>query len=378
MAALEELVHLSSGVDNRAILDWKKKGNKVFGYFCSYVPEEVLCAANILPYRIRARGCTQTAEADVYYSRLNCSFARSCLQYALENKYGFLDGIVFTQSCDHIRRLYDILRVVRPAQFAFMHFLDVPRKTDDESIAWYRDEIITFRQHLEESLGVKITDAKLRDAIRACNETRSLLKRLYQLRCAKKPPLTGAQTLSIVLAATMTPKAEYNGLLKGLLDELGEGGGISQYRARLMISGSGGCDNPDYLRVMEDLGGLVVTDSLCLGSRYFWFGPVDVKGDLMGNLARSYLGRPSCGSMVDGLDARLKYVQDMVSLFNVDGVVFQHIRYCDLWGGQISEFARTLKELGVPMLSLEREYQLGATGQLRTRVQAFLEMIGGN
>ena len=374
MSALEELTDLASNLVSPAVQDWKGKGKKVVGFFCSYVPEEILYAADILPYRVRASGCADTTSADVYMSHLNCSFMRSCLQFALEGRYEFLDGLVFTNSCDHVRRLYDLLREIRPTGFPFLHFISVPHKTSDEAIAWYKDELTVFKEEVESCFGVEITEASLGNAINVYNETRSLLRRLYELRQGENPPLTGAESLSVVLAGTTTPKDQYNQLLRRLLEELSEREGISDYRARLMIAGGGGCDDPAYYQVMEDLGGLVVTDSLCFGSRYFW-EPVEIGNDLMVSLAKSYLNRPSCAGMVDKVAERSDYVKEMVEGFKVDGVVYQRIRYCDLWGGQLLDLRKKLREANIPLLDLEREYMLGATGQLKTRVQAFLERI---
>jgi len=109
MSTLEELTSIASDLENPALRAWKEEGKKVVGYFCSYVPEEVLYAADILPYRVRAAGCTETSLADAYMSHLNCTFMRSCLQYALEGKYEFLDGIAVINSCDHARRMHDVL-----------------------------------------------------------------------------------------------------------------------------------------------------------------------------------------------------------------------------------------------------------------------------
>jgi benzoyl-CoA reductase/2-hydroxyglutaryl-CoA dehydratase subunit BcrC/BadD/HgdB len=212
------------------------------------------------------------------------------------------------------------------------------------------------------------------NAIDTYNETRYLLRKLYDLRKEKTPPLTGAETLSVIVAGFSLPKSKYNELLRQLLNELEEREGISNCRARLMIAGSGGLDNPAYLQVMEELGGLIVTDSLCFGSRYFW-EPVETDCDLLYGLAKSYLNRPSCPRMVGRAGERCDFVKQMVKDFNVDGVVFQRIRYCDLWGGQLLTMEKEMKESGIPMLSIDREYVLGAVGQLRTRVQAFLERI---
>jgi benzoyl-CoA reductase subunit C len=376
MTALQELADLSHDTPNATIHDWKRSGKKVVGFFCSYVPEEILCAADILPFRMRAAGCTDTALADVYMSHLNCTFMRSCLQFVLEGRYDFLDGIVFTNSCDHVRRVYDILREIRPADFPLAHFLSVPHKVGDEAAVWYREELERFRTQVQQSFGVEVTDGRLADAIEVYNQTRSLLRRVYQLRQGKNPPLTGAQAMSVVLAAGRIPRDQYHQMLGKLLVELGESEGISGYRARLMIAGGGGCDDPNYLQVIEDLGALVVTDSLCFGSRSFW-EPAKMEEDLMLSLARSYLNRPSCPGMVDTVAERSRYLKEMVRTYRVDGVVFQRIRYCDLWGGQLLYLPRELKQSGIPLLSLEREYRLSPAGQLRTRVQAFLERIEG-
>ena len=374
MSALEELTDLASSLANPAVQDWKAKGKKVVGFFCTYVPEEILYAADILPFRVRAPGCTETTSADVYMSHLNCSFVRSCFQFVLEGKYEFLDGLVLANTCDQIRRQYDLLREIRPTAFPFLHFVSLPHKASDEAIGYYKDDLTEFKRSVEKSFGVEITEARLSNAIKVYNETRSLLKRLYELRQGERPPLTGAESLSVVLAATTIPKDQYNQLLRRLLEELSQRKGISDYRARLMIAGAGGCDNPAYYQIMEDLGGLIVTDSICFGSRYFW-EPVEIGGDLMLGLAKSYLNRPSCAKMVDKVAERNDFMREMVEAFKVDGVVYQVIRYCQLWGGQLLQVRKKLSESNIPLLALEREYMLGGTGQLKTRVQAFLERI---
>ena len=376
MSSLEELQTFAGDLPNTAIEEWKARGGKVVGFFCSYVPEEILYAADILPVRIRATGCEETTSADVYLSRHGCSFMRSCLQFALDGRYDFLDGVVFTNSCDHVRRTYDTLREIASARFPFLEFISVPHKETDQSIDFYRDELVRFRGAVETFFGVTVTDQRLKSAIDTYNETRHLLKELYALRQRTTPPLTGAQSISVILAALSTPKGDYNRMLARVLDEAREAPGMSDHRARLMLSGSGGCEDPRFYGVIEDLGGLIVTDSLCFGSRYFW-EPVRVSGDLMHSLATSYMRRPSCASMGDKVGERSDYVKQMVQDFRVDGVIYERMRYCDLWGGQILHLRRELKEAQIPLLEIEREYLFGSTGQLKTRVQAFLEMLGG-
>ncbi len=372
MKALEELVALSRRPSNSHVMDYKKQNRKVIGFFCSYVPEEIIYAGGMLPYRIRPAGCAQTTSADVYMSRLNCTFARSCLEFMSGGVFDFLDGIVFANSCDNIRRLYDISREKRP--YPFMHFMSIPHKAGSVgAMNWYKEEVTHFAKTLEGFFGIEISEEALHEAISVYNETRGLLRELYELRQAVDPPITGAECLSVVLAATTTPKDRYNKLLRKLLEELKEREGLSDYRARLMIVGSE-YDDPEFTGLIEDLGGLVVVDALCYGSRYFW-EPVKTGPNPMDGLVRSTLARPSCPRMSDGVIERVDFIRGMTERFKVDGVILQQIRYCDLWGGEATYLRKALKESNLPVLQLEREYWLSGIGQLKTRIQAFLETI---
>jgi benzoyl-CoA reductase/2-hydroxyglutaryl-CoA dehydratase subunit BcrC/BadD/HgdB len=255
-----------------------------------------------------------------------------------------------------------------------MHFISIPHKAGSNGATnWYKDEVNNFKENIESFFGIKISEEALNDAIDVFNETRSLLRKLYEFRQEMNPPITGAESLSVILAATTTPKKQYNQLLGKLLEELQGQEGISGYRARLMIVGSE-YDDPAYTKIIEDLGGLVVTDALCFGSRYFW-EPVEIQKDLLGGLAKSYLSRPSCPRMSDKVIQRGTFIREMADKFKVDGVILQQIRYCDLWGGEAIYLQRTLEESNIPLLSFEREYTLSSVGQLKTRIQAFLETI---
>ncbi len=374
MTALEELTELSKTIANPAVDRWKAQGKPVIGYFCSYIPEELLHAAGMFPYRVKARGCTGTTAADGLLASVNCSFVRSCLELALKGSYGFLDGVVSMNSCDHIRRLYDIWR--RKVSTPYFHFLSVPHKATEEAVDWYEDEIANFKDSLEKAFGVSITEEGLRNSIEVCNETRGLLRQLYEFRRKDPPLLTGVEAHEIVVAATSTPKEEYNALLRRLLGEIGERKSAPTHGSRLMLLGSA-LDDPEYIRIIEELGGLVVTDALCFGSAYFR-EPVQTDGDPLECLARSYLKRPICPRMSEDIAPIIVYVKEMVERFYVDGVILERIRCCDLWGGMTLVLQRRLEELNIPLLILDREYMIGSVGQMSTRVQAFIEMIGGD
>jgi benzoyl-CoA reductase subunit C len=358
---------------NQEILDFKEQGKKVFGWLCTYVPEEVIIAAGALPVRITGYGReTDLADGNAYLYINNCSFSRSCLQRGLRGDYSFLDGVVGGSTCDGARRLFDAWR--RYINTPFYQVLTVPRKTTDEAQALYLDQVITFKQNLEEFLGLKITETALLQAVEVCNETRDLLKKLYELRKRPEPPINGAQTLEVLTASFRMPKAHFNQKLKILLNELEQSRDSYSGRARLMVVGSV-LDNPEFIKSIEETGGLVVTDELCTSTRY-WSDPVIIrKGEpAISAIARRYLTNFPCARMYPS-EERFDRILALCRDFRVDGVLSQIIRYCVPYAHDFPLLNDKLKTAGIPVLDLDVEYGTSGSGQIRTRVQAFLEMM---
>jgi benzoyl-CoA reductase subunit C len=306
---------------NPSVAAWKSDGGKVVGYFCSHVPVELLIAAGILPFRMRGTGSTGTELADAHFSSINCSFPRHTFNLALNGSYDFLDGLVCVSSCDHIRRVYDNWKRNLPTPF--VRIMSLPKKVGDEQVAWYREEIDLLRRDLQQEFGVQISNERLREAIALHNET-----------------------------------------------------GAGSYRARLMIVGSE-LDDPAYIQAIEEQGGLVVTDSICYGTRTMWVDVDETATDPVDALARYYIQeRPTCPRMNGDRPRRLEFLKEMVEQFDVDGIVGERMLFCDFWCAEHFMNKTDLKESGIPFLQLDREYVSSGVGQLRTRVQAFLETMG--
>jgi len=372
--AFQEFSNAAETLVNPVLQHWKDQGGKVVGYFCSTVPEEIITAAGLTPFRMRATGSTGTEESDAFYSSINCSFPRHCFNQVLTGDFKFLDGIVCVNSCDHVRRIYDNWKRFVPTDFIEM--MSLPRKTGPDQVGWYTDELAMLKDKVGKHFGVEITDDRLWKAIKLHNETRRLQKKLYELRKQEKPPITGAETLAVMVAGTAMPKEQYNEKLRELLDELSGTEGPGSHRARLLIVG-GILDDPAYVKVIEDQGGLVVTDSTCFGSRLIWVEVDENASDPVAALAQYYLtDRPSCPRMYGEHDNRAQYVIDMCREFNCDGVIGERLIFCDSWLVEHYMLGQDLKAAGIPMLKLDREYLTSGIGQLRTRVQAFLETMG--
>lgn len=354
------------------IIEWKRQGKKIFGWLCTYVPEELIHAAGILPVRITGYPREMELEdGNAYLYINNCSFSRSCFQMGLRGEYDCLDGIVAGSTCDGARRLFDLW--CHYIKLPFSQILTVPRKYTENAHNLYYEQVITFKNNLEQHLNIEITDTKLFQSIKIYNESRELLRELYELRRRERPPITGAETMEILNASFRMPKELFNNYLRQLLAELSESDIERQGKARLMVTGSV-MNNPEFIRSIEEIGGLVVTDELCTGTRY-WSDPVilDNRPPLEA-ISRRYLSNFPCGRMVPS-DERFNRILQLAREYRVDGVISQVIRYCVPYAHDLPLITARLQQIGVPTLALDVEYGTSGSGQIRTRVQAFLEML---
>ncbi|MCJ7808360.1 MAG: 2-hydroxyacyl-CoA dehydratase family protein [Dehalococcoidia bacterium] len=355
------------------ILEHKHQGKKVFGWLCTYVPEEIIHAAGALPIRITGYSKEMELEDGTAYLYINsCSFSRSCLQLGLKGEYDFLDGVAGGSTCDGARRLFDLWR--NYIDTPFYHVLTVPRKYTQSAHDLYHSQVLQFKVHLEEFMGIQITDESLYQSIGVYNESRALLKRLYELRKLENPPITGTETMEVLNACFRMPKELFNEWLRNLLDELQGSDNASKSRARLMLVGSA-ITNPELIGSIEELGGLIVTDELCTGTRY-WSDPVvlDKNSTPVEAISRRYLNNFPCARMFPS-DERFNRILDLARDFRVDGVISQIIRYCVPYAHDLPLLTEKLKDNGIPTLALDVEYGTSGSGQIRTRVQAFLEML---
>ena len=374
--ALDTFKEAAETIVNPELKKWMDWGGKVTGYFCCYAPEEIITAAGMVPMRVRATGSTSTELADTYLSSINCSFCRHAFNMGLLGEYDFLEAVVWLNNCDHIRRIYDNWR--RKVGTPLAHMMSLPKLTGDKQVAWWREELVIFKEALEKHLGITITDDKLRKAIKTHNETRRLLRQLYDLRKKANPPITGADTLAAVIASTAMPREQYNKMLTELLNELKGAEGIKNYKFRLMLVSSI-LDDPKLIKIIEDLGGLVVTDSACYGSRSCWVDVDEKAKDPLGALAKYAIQeKPACPRMFLGFPQRSEYIQNMIKEYKVDGIIALRMVFCDLWAGELFMMEKDLQQAHIPVLHMDREYLMaGTSGQVRTRVQAFIESIGG-
>ncbi|MEG0035807.1 MAG: 2-hydroxyacyl-CoA dehydratase family protein [Oscillospiraceae bacterium] len=362
-------------ISKESIASWRATGKKALGIVCAHVPHEILDAADVLPVRLRATGCNDYSEAEVWMSSFSCSFAKSILQYFIDGVYD-LDGLIATDGCMQAVRIYDNWKAYtkKTGKEQFIFELGVPRMSSKTTMQFYKEELMDLVEAVEKLTGTKITDEKLILSVERYNEARRLVKQVLELLKAENPVITGQEALSIMLSSTNMPVTEYIELLKALLADAKNRKPTSGYRARLMVIGSA-LDSPEYIKVMEDKGGLVVADTLCLGSMTFGDElPLD-KNDVLGSIANYYLNRIVCPRMIDNRDALHELILSRAKDYKIDGLIYQKMQNCECWGGENVFLEQELKDAGIPILNLEREQKLANVGQLEIRVEAFIEMI---
>ena len=354
-------------------------GKKVIGYFCCFVPDEIITAFDMVPYRIQGSQSEPIDQADAFIEPMACPFARSCFNLALKGKYDFLDGFVAPHSCDTVERMYHIWRHNKPAPFN--HFINVPHMMGPSSDEFYRKELAYFIKSLEEWSGRKLDTGKLKDAVRLYNRRRAVLRELYELRKPDPPLVSGTEITKVLVSGMGIPAANHIELVKQFIREVKERPQPkAQKLPRIFIWGNE-IDDIAFIRLVEESGAHVVMDDLCTGTRFFW-DDVPQTDDPLDGIASRYIQThcprsnvPQAQTRKKDLENRYGYINRFVKEWGVDGVIFYIVRYCDTCELEGPDLREYLNDMKLPVLMIEDDYSTSTIGQLRTRVQAFLEMI---
>ncbi|HQL42675.1 MAG TPA: 2-hydroxyacyl-CoA dehydratase family protein [Spirochaetota bacterium] len=348
----------------------KATGKSVLAYMCSYTPEEVIYAAGIHPFRIFGM-VDAIAKADAYLQVYSCSLVRGALEDALSGKLSFVDGAVFPHTCDSIQRLSDVWRLNAGMKHHFDVVWAVKLNTDSAKKYMY-DVLAKFVKELQDAFGITITNEKLEKAISTYNEIRSLLKTIWQLKSDNKSTLNGSQMNALIKAAMVWDRDELAGMLKNLIPSI-ELSPKNEKAKRIMLIG-GICNHPDIYTYIEDSGGVVVWDDLCTGSRYFE-GQIATDSNPLQAIANRYYERNICPAKHRDLNTRVETITSMIREHNVQGAIFLYLKFCDPHSFDYPYIKEALDTMGIPSTLLELELQLPSEGQMKTRLEAFIDMI---
>ncbi|MDY6855986.1 MAG: 2-hydroxyacyl-CoA dehydratase [Thermodesulfobacteriota bacterium] len=356
--------------------EWKNRtGGKVVGYFCTYAPVEMFYAADILPVRIFGGHESSSLVEPHIYGSMYCPFCRDCLAQGLEGKYDYLDGIMISQCCIHIRQSFWSWETHIPTDYSF--YLYMPHCIQTKGRYEYlTGELIRFKKSLEDWIGRKITDDDLGHGIDICNTNRRLMKQVYDFRKEDDPHITGLESLEMTLASQLIDKKEHSRKVKKLLKDLPQREANRETGTRLMLIGSE-TDDRDFFEMVEsqlNLPATIVIEEHCTGSRDFWNEVIEDKERLMA-IAYRYLDRPPCPSKDWPERLRFAHISRMVKDYGVEGVLLMQQKFCDPHELDIPALADFFKkELDIPTYFIEFDITVPA-GQFSTRIEAFLETM---
>ena len=355
---------------HKYVEEWKDStGRKAAGYLCTYVPEELLYAAGVLPVRV----LTKAEHIDIVGKHIPgnyCAHSRGCLAQGLQGRYSYLDGLVDSHGCQQMLQTFYSWQKHRPLPFSHRVFVPQNRHHPQAANQLYQ-ELVSFKSSLEEWTGEPVTEEALAAAIQVYNTNRRLMREIYELRKQDPPALSGSETFELVLSSMLMDKEEHSQLLSQVLKELSPKQGAG--RTRVMLLGSVTQDIELY-RLIESLGGDIVIDDDCVGTRYFW-NEVALDGSSLAAIGSRYLDKPPCPLWdLDPKRERCSHVLKLAQEYQVQGAVFARLKFCDPHAYDIPAIQATLKDNDIPALVIETDITL-ARGQLRTRIEAFLEML---
>jgi bcr-type benzoyl-CoA reductase subunit C len=359
-----------------------REGKKVIGYVCSFVPLEIITASGAIPFRVRGSIHEPITRGDTLLETIVCPYYRSCFDLSVKEKYAFLSGMVIPHGCDSMVRSFSAWSYGLP--LSYFHFVNIPSVCEESSLEFFGSELNTFRKSLEKFTGKAITEENLDQAIRVHNENRDKVRALYEFRKTDPPLISGTELTMTLTAGSSLPVEESNSLFDQALTEVkGRGNSPLKKGPRILIDGA--ClDNIELIQLVEELGGNVVTDTICNGTRDH-FPKADADGNPIDALAHRYLDKINCpktyrsnkaGTFEGDIENRFGDIGTYAREFNVDGAILYVYKYCDPFGFEVPARKVYYQSLNVPLLHLEDIYSAGTMGQLRTRIQAFLEMIG--
>jgi len=348
---------------------------KKVGYMCTYTPLELINAAGVNPVRLFKMGSTkEVASGEQITQSVFCDFTKSILGAFKEGDplYQSLDKVYTFYTCDCIKKVGEAIG----NYFAPSDIYLLPRLRHKESSRdYYRTEIINFKEELEELSGNTVSEEALRNQIKIYNKSRALLKSISELRKRDNPPLTGGEFLEIVKAYYYLPSEELLKLYGPLYEKLAATPDKGSKKIRLMMAGGIVADGDRRLLdiVENEIGARIVVEDHCTGVNNVKH-VLNEDGDPYKALADGYLDQSPCSRMKP-LHERVDISGETAAEYKVDGILYVYLKFCPCYGQIKHEFFKHYQNLGIPVLEVPIDYSTSDHGQLKTRVEAFIEVL---
>ena len=365
-----------------AIKELKEQGKQVCGSFCQYTPAEIIHAAGLYQVGLCGRSHLPIKTAETQLPANLCPLIKASYGHALEQScpYAyFSDVVVGETTCDGKKKMYELLGQLKP-----MQVIHLPNLPDYErSLEMWTEELRAFTRGLEQKFNITITDQMLNDAIKWCNKERVQTARIYELGKYDPPAITGWNMSNIMEGEQylFDKEAKYQ-KLQSVLDQCEEdwrnGKGPFEpdpCRPRIIVSGSGlGAVGHKTIKVLEELGGAIVCYEGCSGiSSRRRLIDEDESRDPMVRIAEKYIEVPC--AVVSPNTRRMQQVADTIDEWKADGYLALTLHSCNPFAIETENVRSVCEQKGIPMIHVSTDFTPGDEGQIRTRLQAFVEMI---
>ena len=394
MKDLKHLIYfenLLQEANNDLVKQAKAEGKRAIGYTCYFMPEVLLDLPGCFSVRLRAPRCTSPDIATYYMSARVCHYARSLLERALEGGFNFLDAQMATETCtgtcryqEHLQQKHldsvKDMRIIDNDDF-FCEFSDVPFKNNENGFQHFRGQLQAHvLEPLHEHFGIDISNEAIMKAVEQHNEVCRLINEIGDYRKLDNPTITGYEFHVINLVTLVCPKELILPYLRETAEELKtrEPDMKWPFRCKVVLAGSEN-DDPDFTKLIESCGAEVVCDRYCYGAVESRI-PIEIKegDDPLYVIARHYLETSNCPRFMpqDEMRARKRRIADLAKEYHADGVIVASNKFCEYWSYErVIDTVVLPRDFGLPVCSIEKEYINSASGQLRTRFQAFVESV---
>ena len=382
---LQYFEDLLQQANNALITQAKADGKVCVAYTCENVPEPLLNLDRAVSIRLSAPNTGSIDIATYYMTNLLCEPSRALLERAIEGGFNFADCVITPDGCTMMNRCVEnmeLLKTMGKENPNFFHeYMEIAFKNTEEDVDL---AVLQCTNHvltpLKEKYGIDTSDAAIRKAVEEHNRVCRVIRAISEFRKEEKPRITGYEFHVLCLATYVCPKYLIIDKLEETLEELKTREPDEKpWRARVLVVGSE-TDDSGFIKLIEEQGAFVCCDRFCFGS-YPGRVPIELSDDedALRQVCRHYIQHCHCPRMMsmDKVYGRKKYVADLAKEYHADGVIYNQVKFCDPWA-----YERTLgssmlhKDYGFPVLSIDRPYNVSSSvGQLRTRVQAFVESI---
>ncbi len=385
---------LLEDANNELIQQAKSEGLKCIAYTCENVPEPLMNLAGTFSTRLRAPRTGSIDMGTYYLTSFLCEYSRALLERAIEGGYNFADAIITPDGCTMMNRCVENMELLHTMDQGkenfFYEYMEIPQKGDENGLNLY---VLQCKNHilkpLAEKYGIDVSDAAIRKAVAEHNEICHLIRAMGEFRKEDNPRITGYEYHIITLASYVAPKHLIVDKLRETLEELQsrEPDAKFPYRARVVFAGSE-VDDVDAIKLCEESGAYVCADRFCYGSLP-GRDPIVLNDeeDALTQICRIYQKRAQCPRYWDTTKywGRKSYLDEIAKEYKADGIIIEQMKFCDPWAYERMVGTVVMREdYGYPVLAVDRPYAIGSSGQMRTRVQAFVESIeikkiqGGN